>query len=141
MKKNIDEIAKQQRIVLYDGKCKLCNSWVKLIIRHDKAQQIQLAAVQNSVGKALLNWAGLPEEEIHTLVLIDHGKVSIRSAAILRVMAYLSFPWRACAALRLFPRPIGDFFYDAVAKRRYQIFGQYNQVNALQADHPHRFLS
>lgn len=141
MQKSIEELAHQQRIILYDGKCKLCNAWVNLIIHHDKAHKVQLAAVQSKTGKALLKWAGLPENEIHTLVLIDHGKVAIRSAAILTVMAYLPWPWRACAALRLFPRVVGDFFYDAIAKRRYQLFGHYDEVKSLHADHPMRFLS
>jgi len=32
--------------------------------------------------------------------------------------------WRALALLRLIPRPIADWLYDAIAHNRYRLFGR-----------------
>lgn len=39
-----------ERVVLFDGVCKLCNGWAKFLIRHDSHQVFRLASVQSSVG-------------------------------------------------------------------------------------------
>ncbi len=40
-------ILPNERVVLFDGVCVLCNGWVKFLIRHDTAQRLRLAAVQS----------------------------------------------------------------------------------------------
>ena len=57
--------------LLFDGTCKLCNGWARLIIHYDHAYRIQLAAVQSPEGQELLRWAGLPLDEFNTIVLIS----------------------------------------------------------------------
>lgn len=133
-------IAFDEQVVLYDGTCKLCNGWVNFLLRYDKYRTVRLAAVQSEEGKALLRWARLSTENISTIVLIRRGQVWLRAEAIFRVMAGLPWPWRALTLLRLLPAALSNRCYDLIARNRYRLFGRYDQVHAVRADHPQRFL-
>ncbi|MGD8106044.1 thiol-disulfide oxidoreductase DCC family protein [Pantoea sp. FN0302] len=133
-------ISPDEQVVLYDGTCRLCNGWVNFLLRYDKYRTVRLAAVQSEQGKALLRWAGLSTENISTIVLIRQGKVYLRAEAIFRVMAGLPWPWRILALLRLLPATLSNRCYDLIASNRYRLFGRYDNVQSLIADHPQRFL-
>ena len=133
-------IQPDEQVVLYDGTCKLCNGWVNFLLRHDKYRTVRLAAVQSEQGKALLRWAGLPTDNISTIVLIARGQVYLRAEAIFRVMGGLPWPWRILALLRLLPAPLSNRCYDLIARNRYRLFGRYDNVHQLKADSPQRFL-
>ena len=60
-----------ERVVLFDGVCKLCNGWAKFLIRHDRQHRFRLASVQSPQGQALLAWYGLPTDRFDTMALID----------------------------------------------------------------------
>jgi predicted DCC family thiol-disulfide oxidoreductase YuxK len=130
-----------ERAVIYDGVCKLCNGWVNFVIRHDKHRAVRLAAVQNKAGKALAEWSGLSAEKINTIILIDDGKVYKRSEAIIKVMSFLPWPWRALAILRYFPLRLRDAGYNLIALNRYRLFGRYDSVKHQQADHSMRYIN
>ncbi|MGG6176061.1 thiol-disulfide oxidoreductase DCC family protein [Pantoea allii] len=129
-----------ESVVLYDGVCKLCTGWVSFLLRHRLAQQVRFAAVQSEQGKALLKWAGLPEDNINTIVYIRGDRHWLRAQAVLRVMQQLPMPWRALSMLRWFPPRISNFFYDCIALNRYRWFGRHTAQQAIQADYPGRFL-
>lgn len=71
--------------VLYDGVCKLCNGWVHFLLRHRVARQVRFASVQSEEGKALLRWAGLPQENVSTIVYIADQQYWLRAQAVFRV--------------------------------------------------------
>jgi predicted DCC family thiol-disulfide oxidoreductase YuxK len=129
-----------ERVVLFDGVCKLCNSWVKFLIRHDPQQRFRLASVQSVQGLALLAWSGLPTERFDTMAYIEDGQLLVRSDALLRILAQLSGPWRLLALLRVLPRPVRDWCYDRIALNRYRLFGRYDSCLLPSADHERRFL-
>ncbi|MCR1567698.1 thiol-disulfide oxidoreductase DCC family protein [Mixta sp.] len=133
-------IRPEEQVVLYDGTCKLCNGWVNFLLRYDRYRTVRLAAVQSEQGKTLLRWAGLPEDKISTIVLIAHGQVYLRADAIFRVMGGLPWPWRLLAALRFLPSALSNRCYDLIARNRYRLFGRYDGMRAIAADHPQRFL-
>ena len=129
-----------ERVVLFDGECKLCNGWAKFLIRHDRSQRFRLASVQSAQGQALLAWFGLPTERFDTMALIEDSHLRVRSDALLRIVAHLPGPWRALALLRLIPRPLRDWCYDRIALNRYRLFGRYDSCLLPSADHARRFL-
>lgn len=126
--------------VLYDGLCKLCNGWVRFLLRHRLAQQVRFASVQSEQGKALLRWAGLPQENVSTIVYIAGDQHWLRAQAVFRVMQHLPLPWRALSVLRHFPDVISNFAYDRIALNRYKLFGRYDSQQAIAPDYPGRFL-
>lgn len=129
-----------QRIVLFDGVCKLCNGWAKFLIRHDRQRLFRLASVQSKQGQALLAQHGLPTDHFDTMALIDDGQLCVRSDAVLRIVASLSYPWRLLAVLRLIPAPVRDWCYDRIALNRYRLFGRHDVCLLPTADHAGRFL-
>lgn len=129
-----------ETVVLFDGTCKLCNGWAKFIIRHDRARRITLAAVQSPEGQALLGWAGLPQREFNTIVLIADQHFYIRSDAMFRIFACLPAPWRWLKLARIIPAPLRDWMYDKIALNRYRLFGQYDACHLPSPDHRGRFL-
>jgi predicted DCC family thiol-disulfide oxidoreductase YuxK len=129
-----------ERVVLFDGVCKLCNGWAKFLIRHDRQHRFRLASVQSPQGQALLAWYGLPTDRFDTMALIDDPGLHVRSTALLRILARLPQPWRAFSWLRLIPRPLRDWCYDRVALNRYRLFGRHDVCMLPSADHAERFL-
>lgn len=133
-------IAAGERVVLFDGVCKLCNGWTKFLIRHDRQRLFRLASVQSPQGQALLACYGLPTDRFDSMALIDDDGLHLRSAALLRILAQLPWPWRALAWLRLIPRPVRDWCYDRIALNRYRLFGRHPVCLLPSADHAGRFL-
>lgn len=129
-----------ERVVIFDGTCKLCIGWVNFLIRHDRQRTVRMVAVQSEKGQALFVWSGLDADKINTIVLIDNGEVLLRSEAIFRAMSGLPLPWRWMSVLRIFPQSFRDMCYNRIALNRYKLFGRYDAVQKLDADHSQRFL-
>ncbi|MEM6159361.1 thiol-disulfide oxidoreductase DCC family protein [Erwinia sp. P6884] len=129
-----------ERIVLYDGVCKLCNGWVRFLIRHDRDHTVRLAAVQTATGAELLKKVGMSPDNVNTIVLMEGDRTWFRAEAIFRVMDRLPWPWRLFSVLRWFPKAIGNRCYDLIASHRYRLFGRYDEQQQPEADHPGRFL-
>lgn len=129
-----------EQVVLYDGVCKLCNAWVVFLLRHRLPRQVRFAAVQSEQGKALLRFAGLPDDNIRTIVLIDGQNHWLRAQAIFRIMRYMPWPWRGLSILRVMPDVISNYCYDRIALNRYRLFGRYDNPYAITSDYIGRFL-
>jgi predicted DCC family thiol-disulfide oxidoreductase YuxK len=129
-----------QRVVLFDGVCKLCNGWAKFLIKHDQQQLFRLASVQSAEGQAILQWCGLPLDHFDTMAYVDNGQLFVRSAAVLQIVARLPAPWSWLRVLRVCPRALRDWCYDRIALNRYRLFGRYDSCLLPSADHAKRFL-
>jgi predicted DCC family thiol-disulfide oxidoreductase YuxK len=116
-------------VLLYDGVCGLCNKAVQTVLKHDRRGEMRFAALQSEYGRAVLGRH--PElEGTDSVVFVERGpggeRVHVRSAAALRVAAYLGGPWQLFRAARLIPAPVRDFFYNLVARYRYRFFGKHD---------------
>ena len=90
-------------IVVFDAKCLLCNGWVQFLLRHDRQGRIRFASMQGQEGARLLREVGLSAGEgLQTLLVMEGGRSWQHTAAILRVLHRLGWPWRlariACGA-------------------------------------------
>ncbi|MGH8434237.1 MAG: thiol-disulfide oxidoreductase DCC family protein [Pseudomonas sp.] len=129
-----------ERVVVFDGVCKLCNAWVKFLIRHDREQRFRLASVQSAEGQAILDWFDLPTDYFDTMAYVEGTELFVRSTAVLRIVDQLPWPWRAFAILRVCPRALRDWCYDRIALNRYRLFGRYDSCLIPTPDHERRFL-
>ena len=128
------------RVVLFDGVCKLCAAWVKFLIRFDRKHRFKLATVQSPEGQAILAWYGFPTDFYQTMLLVEGAEIYTKSAAFLRVMGRLPLPWPlACVAWPI-PYFIRDWLYDRIALNRYKLFGRYQVCMVPDMDHDSRFL-
>ncbi|HZM20583.1 MAG TPA: thiol-disulfide oxidoreductase DCC family protein [Anaerolineales bacterium] len=116
---------KQQKIILFDGVCNLCNGSVIFILEREKQLIFQFASIQSETGKELLEWCRLPKDFNQAVILIDEGKIYLGSTAALKIGQYLNFPWSILSYLGLVvPRFIRDWVYNQIARHRYQWFGK-----------------
>ncbi|WP_085725583.1 thiol-disulfide oxidoreductase DCC family protein [Pseudomonas sp. R37(2017)] len=129
-----------ETVVLFDGVCKLCNGWVRFVIRHDRQRHLRLAAVQSPEGQALLAWAGMPIDQFDTMAVIRGRHYWVRSQAFFEIFARLPARWRPVNLLRIFPRKVLDWAYDRIALNRYRLFGKYDTCLLPDPDHEQRFL-
>jgi predicted DCC family thiol-disulfide oxidoreductase YuxK len=126
-------------VLLYDGVCGFCNRLVQFVIRRDREGSLRYAPLQGRYGQAALK-RHAELQGIDSVVLlvtsprdgVEHAFV--RSNAVLRLAAYLGGLWRILQLARLIPAPLRDLLYDALARRRYAIFGKRDQC-VVPADH------
>jgi predicted DCC family thiol-disulfide oxidoreductase YuxK len=119
------EELKQQKIILFDGVCNLCNGSVIFILQREKNSVFQFASIQSEAGRELLEWCGLPRDYSQAIVLIDGGKIYLGSTAALKIGQALKFPWSFLSyAGFIVPKLIRDWVYNQIAINRYQWFGK-----------------
>lgn len=125
------------RIVLFDGVCNLCSGSVQFIIRNDPKKKFHFAPLQSDLAMELL---GNPEHFPDSVVLIDHGKIYVRSTAGLRIAAGLRGLYPLFQVFYLVPRPLRDLVYDFISRRRYKWFGEKESCMIPSPDILDRFL-
>ena len=113
-----------QRIILFDGVCNLCNSAVKFVLKRDKDSVFKFASLQSDIAKKLLKDFKVSGIDNGTFVLIVDGEVYTRSTAALKVSKHLSGLWPLMTIFMIVPRFIRDWVYNLVSKNRYRWFGK-----------------
>ncbi len=68
-------IWKNNKIILFDGVCNLCNSSVNFIIDHDKNGLFKFASLQSEAGQSILNKYGLKQKDFDSIVLVENDKL------------------------------------------------------------------
>ena len=133
-------VSPSDKVVLYDGVCKLCGAWARFLIRFDRRRRFKLASVQSPEGQAILGWYGLSTEDFDTMLLVEGPRMFVKSTAFIRIVARLPFPWFLLAIGWLIPAPLRHWLYDRVALNRYAIFGRFDACVLPTPDHEARFF-
>jgi len=128
------------KIVLFDGICNLCHGFVQFLIRRDPGGKINYIFLQSDVGKKYLQKFHLSKNELFFILFIDQNKCYIKSSAILRIIKQLHGFYPLLYVFILVPPIIRDFFYDVIAKNRYQWFGQKEMCRTPTKNIKSRFL-
>ena len=127
-------------VVVFDGECAFCNRWVDFLLRFDHRDVFRFAARQTDSGARFLRRAGLPDAGVGSIVLVEGGLVRVRSAAVLRMLALLGFPFSLAAIFRLIPSAPRDVMYDWFARNRLKWFGRRQTCRFPSSSERHRFL-
>ncbi len=127
-------------VLLFDGSCNLCNFWVNFLLAADSKHRLKFAALQSTGGKQLLLQHGYDSNVLESVILIDQAGFYTKSAAILKVLRLLGGLWRLLYVFVIIPRPIRDFLYNFIARRRYRWFGRRDQCRIPTAPERERFL-
>lgn len=133
-------VGEGDKVILFDGVCKLCNAWSNFIIRHDNASAFKLASVQSKEGQDLLAHFGYPIDTYETMLVVDGSRCLDKSDAFFFVMKTLGYPWQLVSVFSFVPRAIRNWLYDRIALNRYALFGKYDYCTLPTADHEHRYL-
>jgi predicted DCC family thiol-disulfide oxidoreductase YuxK len=130
----------RQAVVIFDGDCVFCNRWVDFLLQFDRHEVFRFAARQTASGASLMQETGLPERGTGSIVLVEQGAVLQRSAAVLRMMSLLGFPFSLVAVFRLIPGNARDLMYDWFARNRLKWFGRRPTCRVPSEGERHRFL-
>lgn len=119
--------ARAKSLLLFDGACNFCNGAVLFVIDRDPREHFVFAPLQSERGREALRDHGLEamagaREALTgdaTMVLVEAGRVYLRSTAALRVARRLRWPWPLLSLALVVPRALRDWAYEAFAARRY----------------------
>jgi predicted DCC family thiol-disulfide oxidoreductase YuxK len=110
-------------IIIFDGNCVLCSTFAQFVLRTDRRRLFRLMAAQTPLGGALYRHYGLNPTDYETNLLLENGRVWLKSESSIRIFERLGFPWSLVAAARILPRSMLDWFYEIVARNRLRWFG------------------
>lgn len=134
-----------QTLVLYDGVCGLCNRLVAFLLRHDRRDQFRFAPLQSEFAQTLLHGHALNTSDFDTVVVLaDFGKPAeralTRSQAALWAVGQLGGIWKLFAIAQIVPHRLREALYLFVARRRYQVFGKYDECPLPRPEERHKFF-
>ncbi len=109
----------KKQIILFDGLCHFCNSWIRLILRGDKQNKFDLISLHTEKGKLLLKKAGFSEHFLDSVILIEGNRAFIKSDAVLKIITSLNGIWKLAKVCYLIPLKFRNYFYDLIASKRY----------------------
>lgn len=128
------------RVILFDGVCKLCNVWARFIIKYDKKHHFKLCSVQSSQGGDILAYFNYPTDVYDTMLLVTNNHCVDKSDAFFSIVTTLGFPFKTLSIFSLLPASFRHWLYDVIARNRYRLFGQYDHCILPSPDHKNRFL-
>jgi predicted DCC family thiol-disulfide oxidoreductase YuxK len=113
---------KSYPVLLVDSECAVCNRSVQLIRRHlGRDEKILFRSLFSEEGIKYLKKHNLPEDYRESLVLIDQGKIYLKSDAVLRIAGKMKGIYPLLSVFMIVPRRIRDIFYDLLAKHRHKL--------------------
>jgi predicted DCC family thiol-disulfide oxidoreductase YuxK len=128
-------------VILFDGKCNLCNWAVNFVLHKDRREIFLFSPVQSESGRGVLSELGLKNREVETVYLLENDAVYSKSTAVLLILRRLPYPWRLLSTFIIIPKCIRDFVYDVVANNRYAWFGKKASCRVPGEREGNRFLS
>ena len=140
------DVRADQRILLYDGVCALCNGTVKFMLKRDPTDRYRFAALQSELGRALVLKHGGDPDELSSLVLIvDPGtsneRAIVKGRAALAAITSAGGPWKLLNIFAIFPTFLLNAGYWCIARTRYKLFGKYDTCPIPAAEHRHKFIA
>jgi predicted DCC family thiol-disulfide oxidoreductase YuxK len=94
---------------------------VRFISRRDRRKSFRFVSLQSEEGRSMLRDAGLPPDELDTVVYEREGEHLVRSSAVLEIVGDLGGAWRLLRATKIIPVTLRDFFYRLVARNRHRL--------------------
>ncbi|WP_398483478.1 thiol-disulfide oxidoreductase DCC family protein [Tardiphaga sp.] len=110
-------------IILYDGVCIFCSSWVRFVAKRDVAKRFRFTPIQSDYGTRLARHFGIDPADPDTNAVIHGGAAYFKSDAALTVLSQLP-GWNWVRALFAVPAALRNPVYNLIARNRYRIFGR-----------------
>lgn len=136
------EMNENNKIILFDGVCNLCNSSVQYVIKRDKSHTYRFAALQSEIGKKLVDERGIDTSQIDSIILIEPGVAYYtKSTAALKIAQSFGGVWQLTSVFEWIPEKIRDWVYDYIAKNRYKWYGKKEVCMVPSPENNERFLT
>lgn len=106
--------------ILFDGFCSTCNRWAQWISKHDSKKVFELIPQESPEGDEVMRSCPDELKNVDSVYIVSGNHWYARSSAVCRMLWKLRFHWKIAGVLVwLIPRPLRDYGYDMVAKRRH----------------------
>lgn len=127
-------------LIILDGHCVLCSRSAAFVLAKDVSGHFRMAAAQSKLGEALFRHYGMKSVDYDTVLLIEDGRLRVRSDAALRILEILGV-WPLAVRLAQFvPISVSDTVYSLVARNRLRIWGAQDRCYAPPPGYGDRFL-
>ncbi len=139
----LDSPDETRAVILYDGECGFCHRAVRWVAARDRCGRFRFARLRSRAARRVVAHAdpGLDLEALpDSIAVVDEQGIHTASAACLRIVRGLGFPWSLLALAAIVPRPLRDAAYRFFARNRYRWFGDADSCPALPPDVGGRFL-
>jgi predicted DCC family thiol-disulfide oxidoreductase YuxK len=130
-----------KKIIVFDGVCILCNSFVQFILKKDKRKQFYFTTAQSDFVKEQLKTNPMKANAMDSVLYVKNGKVFTESTAALNIFSDLGGLWKLLSIFKLIPPFIRNAVYRFIAKRRYRVFGKLDTCMMPPSEWKSRFLS
>ena len=111
-------------VILFDGVCNLCNSFVQFVINRDTKNIFKFTSLQSGYSKELLNRFGKDSSKLDSVVLYTDNKIYTESTAALKILKPLGGGLQLLYVFIIVPKFLRDFVYRFIARNRYKWFGK-----------------
>lgn len=119
------KLEKNQKLILFDGVCSLCDASVQYVIKHDKNDYFRYTALQSDVGQQILKEYNIDRSKMDSILLYTPDKgIAYKSTAALQIASKLGFPRNVLSIFLIVPAFIRNWVYDYIAKNRYKWYGK-----------------
>ncbi len=131
----------EKKIILFDGVCNLCNSFVQFIIQRDKKDVFRYTSLQSNIGQELIAKRNIDTEKVDSVILIEPGVAYyVKSDAALKIGKNLKGYRTLSSILELIPSGLRNIVYDLIARYRYTWFGKKDQCMIPSPELKSKFL-
>ncbi|MFW0715954.1 thiol-disulfide oxidoreductase DCC family protein [Pedobacter sp. N23S346] len=120
-------LSQKKDIILFDGVCNFCNSYVNYIIAHDQNDRFTFAPLDSETALILGKRHSVDFKAINSIIVIYGNTYLTQSDAIIYILKHLN-RWTAILAnvSYLLPAFARNKLYTCFANNRYRLFGQSN---------------
>lgn len=121
----ISALPKDKKIILFDGVCNLCDSFVQFIIKRDKEDLFRFVPLQSELGESIIKHIGIDTSKIDSIILYEPGTAYYYKAqAAIRIAKYLGGIYSLLGLFSVLPNGISNIVYDYIARNRYKWYGK-----------------
>lgn len=115
-----------KEIILFDGECNLCNTFVNFVIDRDYKKRFLFTSLQSQKGIAIQNKAGIGTQDMYSVILYnpENNSYKEKSSAILHILKHFKGLWQLSTLAFAVPPYIRNVLYNWVARNRYKWFGK-----------------
>jgi predicted DCC family thiol-disulfide oxidoreductase YuxK len=137
----MQNLPQHKKIILFDGRCNLCDTSVQFIIKRDTKDVFRFVSLQSNLGQELLQQLPISTQKIDTIILYESDKVYYyKSQAIFEIVNNIGGIFYCLLIFKWLPIAITNTIYDYIAKNRYRWFGKKEQCLVPTKDLQSKFL-
>lgn len=130
-----------KKVVIFDGVCNLCNSFINLIIKYDSNNRFVFTSLQSEISQEITSHLKIDSKNKESIILYEQGvSYDFKSTAALKIMKEFGGLWYLTQVGYILPQFLRDGIYDIVAKNRYKWFGKRDICMIPSAEIKSKFL-